>query len=336
MNILIRCDASHQIGIGHLSRCMTLASRLNEYPSVKIIFAIKKSDVAEKLLKNKFELLVFDSSRKHSYENWFIEILIQQKISQLILDVRNDVNGAFLKKIKPLTRIITIDDPEDKRLFSDLAFYPPVKQVMEMDWSNFKGCLKVGWEFVMIRDEFLNEINKTNNKKIKIIVSMGGSDALNLSLTILETLKKINIKFDISLIIGPANNNEGILKKHILDNQSLNVTVFNSPNNFNDLISESDFGIISFGQTAYEFAALNRPSIYLCLSEDHEFSSEIFVDSNFGISAGVVNKLDLIKLKSHIENMIINHLKFKKNLKKAKLANLFKSNNMIKLMLSND
>ena len=336
MNILIRCDANHQVGMGHLSRCMTLASKLSEDRSVKILFAIKKSDVAEKTLSDKFRLLVFDPSLKQSYENWFIQILIEEKISQLILDVRHDVDGAFLKKIKPITRIITIDDPEDKRLFSDLAFYPPVKQVMKMDWSSFKGCLKVGWEFAIIRDDFLNGIEQKINKKTKIIVSMGGSDPLNLSLVILETLKKINLDFDISLIIGPANKNEIILEKYMLDNQSLNISISNNPNNFNLLVSESDFGIISFGQTAYEFAALNKPSIYLCLTQDHELSSEIFVDSNFGISAGVVENLDLIKLKSHIEHMILNHMQFEENLKKANLASLFKSNNMIKLILSND
>ena len=336
MNILIRCDASNQIGMGHLSRCITLANRLGKDPSVQIIFAVKKSDVAERLLKDKFKLLVFDTSKKYNYENWFTDILIEQKISRLILDIRNDISGSFLKKIKPLTKIITIDDPEDKRLLSDLAFYPPVYQVKKMNWSNFKGCLKVGWEYVIIRDDFLKTNNKPHNKKLKIIVSMGGSDPLNLSLRILETLNKINYNFDISLIIGPANKNESMLNKYVLDNKLLNVSLIVNPENFDKLISESDFGIISFGQTAYEFAALNTPSIYLCLSEDHNLSSEIFVESNYGISAGVVEKLDFTKLKSNIEKMIKNHLQFKQNLIQAELVNLFKSNNMIKLILSND
>ena len=51
-------------------------------------------------------------------------------------------------------RVVTIDDPEDKRLESDLAFYPPIPQLKKITWGGFSGKLFVGWEYVLLRDEY--------------------------------------------------------------------------------------------------------------------------------------------------------------------------------------
>ena len=53
-----------------------------------------------------------------------------------------------------------------------------------------------------------------------------------------------------------------------------------------------DFSVISFGVTAYEFAALYIPSIYLCLSTDHEKSSYLFELEGIGKTMGEYSNID--------------------------------------------
>ncbi|MBW1613303.1 MAG: hypothetical protein JRJ57_04875, partial [Deltaproteobacteria bacterium] len=80
------------------------------------------------------------------------------KANVLILDVRDGLSKSVLRNIKQKfdIKIVTIDDPEDKRLEADLAFYPPVPQVKRIDWTGFTGELYVGWEWVILRREFVN------------------------------------------------------------------------------------------------------------------------------------------------------------------------------------
>ena len=67
----------------------------------------------------------------------------------MILDIRNDINKDYIIKIKRnlKLKVFTIDDPEEK-VFTDIAIYPPVPQLKSMNWSNYKGKLKIGWEYV--------------------------------------------------------------------------------------------------------------------------------------------------------------------------------------------
>ena len=94
------------------------------------------------------------------------------------MDIRNDINKDFILKIKKKLKlkVFTIDDPEEKRFYCDVALYPPVTQLKNMDWRNFEGKLKIGWDYVIVKDEFLQIYPKTNNLKTTILVSMGGTD----------------------------------------------------------------------------------------------------------------------------------------------------------------
>ena len=59
----------------------------------------------------------------------------------MILDIRYVLSRKDLSLVKKETgvKIITIDDPEDKRLEADIAFYPPVPQLETMDWTDYKA-----------------------------------------------------------------------------------------------------------------------------------------------------------------------------------------------------
>ena len=55
-------------------------------------------------------------------------------------------------------------------------------------------------------------------------------------------------------------------------------------------MSQADFAFISFGQTAYELAALKVPSLYFSINKDHEDSAQLFVQERLGKSMGIFFK----------------------------------------------
>ena len=97
-------------------------------------------------------------------------------------------------------------------------------------------------------------------------------------------------------------------------------------------MSQSDFAVISFGQTAYELGALKVPAIYLCLTPDHQESSKLFVNKGIGISMGQFEKIkkqDFVEtIRMHFTgNQKLEQMVFQT--KSLKIANMDKISSLI-------
>ncbi|MEZ4483750.1 MAG: hypothetical protein R2864_03865 [Syntrophotaleaceae bacterium] len=61
--------------------------------------------------------------------------------------------------------VVVLDDSSDRRLAAaDLAFYPPVPQVAELDWSDFDGDCYAGWEWIPLRSGFDRKLPQPANQ----------------------------------------------------------------------------------------------------------------------------------------------------------------------------
>ena len=74
----------------------------------------------------------------------FERIVKRAGATAVVLDVRDDLPRSVIRRLrKDGVLIATIDDPSDRRLDADLAFYPPIPQVQTMNWAGFTGKLFV-------------------------------------------------------------------------------------------------------------------------------------------------------------------------------------------------
>ena len=332
MNILFRCKASHEIGFGHISRCLTLSNKIINQKDVSIRFSINKNEFAEKLLnENNYNYSTFLLGDK--YVQATIDLIIKLEIDIFILDVRNDLDIYDIKLIRNKTKvkIISYDDPELKRLECDQLFYPPVPQIKTMDWKNFKGDLNIGWEYVLINEKFC--VNKVENNKEHIILSFGGSDPKNITQYVIECLTKMKVKSKVIIVLGPGYKNKESLN-NFLNDTDLEYEIYFNPKNLVDLISKSHFGIISFGQTAYEFAAMKVPSLYICLSKDHLISSSIFTKNNYGISCGTFGEFSFNFFFDCYRKINDSLIDIRFSLEKSNLSILFSSSKIVNKILS--
>ncbi|MCK9410487.1 MAG: UDP-2,4-diacetamido-2,4,6-trideoxy-beta-L-altropyranose hydrolase [Bacteroidetes bacterium] len=306
MNILFRCDGSVEVGMGHVVRCLALAEELQSAHNCVITFAVRTSVLGIEKIARSFQVIIPpDQSGEFNYEQWLIESITRTNASILILDVRDNLSGEAVRQIKTVTgvKVVTIDDPENKRCEADLALYPPVPQVKLMDWSGFQGMLLSGWEYVILRREFLQPHTKIKNIVPNILLSMGGTDPNNITGFVVNCLKKLRGNFTATIIKGKGFrfNNE-LLQS--LESSSLQYHLLTEPDNIAQAMANSDFAVISFGQTAYELAALRIPAIYLCLTPDHHASAQIFESQNFGTSVGVLNEITENQVQEKIETFL--------------------------------
>jgi len=297
MNILFRCDASVEIGMGHMVRCLALADNLKEHHNCNIHFAMRRSELGINKVKETYPVLQANES-DFSYKEWLTDCIERTNAIILILDMRDGLTREELKFVKKKTgiKVVTIDDPEDKRLAVDLAFYPPIPQLEKFNWDGFNGKLYVGWEYVLLRKEFLEKYQNPNNSIPHILVTMGGTDEKNMTEFVVNSLNQIERKFKAIIIVGSGYPHNEKLKKS-LEKVHFEFELYQNPQNIAEIMSQAELAIISFGQTAYELAALNVPAFYFCLTKDHENSARLFIEKRIGKSLGIfpLNKKHLIK-----------------------------------------
>jgi UDP-2,4-diacetamido-2,4,6-trideoxy-beta-L-altropyranose hydrolase len=300
VKILFRCDGSIKLGMGHVVRCLALAKKLQDNQECKIYFAMRDSSLGIEKVEKKYPVIT-PSNSNFIYKKWMHNCLKLTNAQILIMDVRDDLlkeDIIYLKKLNNL-KVVTIDDPQEKRLEADLAFYPPVPQLDKMKWNGFNGELCIGWDYAIIREEFSNSFSKKINPIPEVLISMGATDEKNMTQSVLKALSKIGNPIKINIIIGSGYphiydlNNE--LKKY---EHSYNI--YKNPSNVSDIMNRCDFAIISFGVTAYELASLEIPSFYISHTDDHLESSKLFVENGFGFSLGVFSTKIIEKITKQV------------------------------------
>ena len=331
MNIFFRCDGSIKVGMGHVVRCLALADYLDNNFKCNIKFLMRKSEIGLDKVKIKYPVIKADKN-KFLYEKWLIDSLKSTKSNILILDCRDGLTRKNILSLKKSVevKIVTLDDPEDKRLEADLAFYPPVPQVKTLGWSGFLGKLYIGWECVILREEFLKGYLKPKNIVKNIFISMGATDGNQMIQTIINCIIILDIDFTITVVVGNRYPFVDELKD-LIKKSKINSKLYINPKNIARIISQADFSIVSFGQIAYEVAALKIPALYVCLTEDHDKSAQLFVKSKFGISMGVYKNIPEEKLIEGIKKFLgkNNFSKFSKNTSLMKEGASFISNKII-------
>ncbi len=306
--IIFRCDGSHEIGLGHVARCLALADMLRDNHGCRVLFAMRRGPVGIELVKqNGYKALISNEERIFNYATWLKDIAMRNDAQALVLDVRDDLPKSVIDELRELgVLIVTIDDTSERRLSADLSFYPPVPQVQRLDWSGFTGELYVGWKWVVLHKKYANRPKrKQKNKHSVILVTMGGSDPAGLTLTAIKALDLVNGEFKAVVVLGPAFCHHEALAD-LLANVRCFCQIHQNSENMPALMAQADLAVASFGVAAYELAAMGVPAIYLCLTEDHAESASSFVESDMAACLGVFTEITVEILSEKIKYLLNN------------------------------
>lgn len=295
--VLIRCDGSSEIGLGHVVRCIALADELSQRHGVGVSFAVWDGTLgADRIQKSDYRVHLPNQEQQETNNeaSWLKDLAWQTQAHSVILDIRTALPCQAIKELRSSGILIaTIDDPSKRRFCCDLAFYPPVPQVHQMNWNGFQGECFSGWEWVLLRSQFSkrNDPGKGESNKVdpisrpNVLVSMGGSDPAGFTLLAIQALSSIIEDLNIIILLGAGFRHELELRnllRNSIHSHELHRNVFDVAS----LMARANFAIASFGVTAYELAAMSVPSIFLCLSKDHAISATAFEQAGVATSLG--------------------------------------------------
>ena len=310
-------NSGKRYGLGNVNRCLSIAKVLSKNGHNPIFFISSKST----------ELLIKDYGYKSILLNQLknktpIFALIKKlKIKILIIDSKNKeiINFKFLKnKVK-----IVLIDNQNSTKYTDLVVLPGVKEQFLNPPAN---CL-IGSKYIILNPNFKKI--KTSKLKNTIFISMGGSDKYDITSRIIKPLKKTKLDFTAFIILGKFYSNSKKIH-HILQNDKRFILVDN-PQNLHEIIAKCQFGIISFGITVYEAAALNIPTLVISHSFENHFSAKRINQYGWFEYLGKYDNINYSKVSEKIISKLTQKQKLK--IKKSKLFDLKGPNRICKKIL---
>ena len=285
--IIMRCDGGGVVGLGHVKRCLSLARRLRDAHGFGVRFAMSADKIAgEPVTSEGFSIDLRPVGVDEC--DWVLGLIGKHDALAVVLDVRTNLSATSVMRLRGANAIVgVIDDASPRRLSADLAVYPPVPQVFALNWEGAENEPLVGWEWVVLGQD-LGFPMRPGAAKPRVLVSMGGTDPLGLTLPAVEAIAKLPPTFNATVVLGPG------APPHLeseINRVAPRFEIIRAPNDLPRLMAEADLGVISFGVTAYELAALGVPALYLCLTPDHALSASAFEAAGMGVSLGVAGEV---------------------------------------------
>lgn len=310
------------IGMGHVIRCMSLASAFKE-KGYQVRFISKYKTGQKVLLENNYEVIPIAGNETQEAGFCYgteeelkedmlsiVKVMDKECPDILVVDSYN-VTEEFLKAIaKNVKCSIYIDDLA--------AFCYPVDIIINgnisaslLDYQTGYKTQKLllGLEYNLIRQEFMKVSKRDNfHKRNSIMISTGAADPFHMTEKILCILMKYEWlkQYTFHVVIGNAFQESVKNKIKEIAAQNKQVIIYENPSRMSEIMMKADLAITAGGSTLYELFACGVITFAFIYADNQRSIVEMADKMGYLFNIGDytnINELDLI---SKIEFMFQN------------------------------
>ncbi|KAB8135352.1 UDP-2,4-diacetamido-2,4,6-trideoxy-beta-L-altropyranose hydrolase [Gracilibacillus oryzae] len=260
MQVIIRADASSEMGTGHVMRCLVLGKDLVEF-GADVAFICRKlpGNLIEKIENDGFPVYEVSDDRDGAESTAILSTF--PMVDWLIVD-HYELDRVWEEKVKHLAgHLLVIDDLADRPHLCDVLvdqnYFPHQEKRYESLVSEHTVKL-LGICYLLLRHEFRQTERKRQGPVKKVLLSFGGSDPTNETMKALEAIAAIP-EIEIDVIIGAANPYYQELKAYCEKQQ--NIQIHYQINYLARLMSEADIAIGAGGTTTWERIYMLLPTL---------------------------------------------------------------------------
>lgn len=288
MKVLIRTDASVEIGSGHLMRCLTLADQLRgEEAEVAFVCRDLPGGMFDLLDAREYRSAKLPLAEAGKGAQQFdaeettkaVWQLFPEGVDWVVVD-HYELDAVWEHMLRPHARkLMVIDDLANRRHDCDLLLDQNYYRDQDLRYQGLvpEQCVTLlGPAYVLLRPEFADarqRLRARDGAVRRILVFLGGSDPTNQTQKVVEALKLLerpDIKVDV--VVGSANPNRNTIQA--LCEELPNVTFHCQVSNIAELILNADIGIGAGGATMWERCCLGLPTITVVFAANQERTTE--------------------------------------------------------------
>jgi UDP-2,4-diacetamido-2,4,6-trideoxy-beta-L-altropyranose hydrolase len=339
MKVVIRADASLQIGTGHVMRCLTLAEALKEKGS-KVEFICREHEgnlidlIQGKGFKvNTLSMTENDIEMSNSSTLDAENVLDHAHWLGATLQEDADVCKVILKKISPdwlvvdhyaidetwqmelqgtYQKLMVIDDLAERRHQCDLLL-DQTFGLQPQDYQKLvpENCqMLLGSQYALLRPEFAQwreySLKRRENPEFKkLLITMGGVDQNNVTGKVLDELRSCDLPLDleITVVMGGTSPHLEVVQQQA-KTLPYKIEVKSNVSNMAEIMANADFAIGAAGATTWERCCLGLPSIQILLAYNQKTIAEKIKMAGAALSLDVEHLVQMCEQLNNLNNRI--------------------------------
>lgn len=326
MQIVIRADASQLIGTGHVMRCLALADGARQKgwsvcfvmrsPTDRILDLVRSAGHGIRILRSRiFPNNPLQGAISHSH--WLSVpqeidanetcIAVEELAADWVIVDHYALDATWHSIVKnKCQKILVIDDLCDRNLDCLLL----VDQNLGAEEQRYReklisasDCL-FGPKYALLRSEFQEwralSLRRKKSREIRnVLISMGGVDAANTTLSALRTLEESTLaqQCQFSAVLGAENSYQSEMSDFVKDSK-ISIEVRFAITNMAEMMSWADLCIGAGGTTSLERCCLGLPTLTFAIAQNQEHVVEILERH------GLAYRSELETLRSDFDRLI--------------------------------
>lgn len=310
--VVIRADASSEMGIGHVMRCLALAHEWQSRGG-RVVFALARGahELSDRIRSHVAEVLsivgVPGSIRDAACT---LELTEEYDASWLVVDGYH-FSADYLRTLGggAARLLILTDDGELPSCDCDIVVDPSVEIAgMPVTFPKSTEVLQ-GPAYALLRREFLTSFRQSTEvpeTARRILITFGGGDSPNAGLAVLSALRDIaDFELEVTVVLGPSNPHRTTLELEVRQSRHM-VKLLENISNMAEIMAGMDLAVTGGGGTCYELALMRVPMFLITIAENQEQTAAALAYSSAAISAGPLHSLGRQQLSNMLADVIRN------------------------------
>ena len=310
--LLIRADASLEIGAGHLMRCLALAQGWRTQGGVvTFLTACRLDSLNARLTASGFELERLEAAPGSDADlDQTYQTAERTGAAWVVLD-----GYQFSAKFQDLlkrngTRVLAIDDYGQADHYSaDLI----LNQNLHANEGLYRPrdphtSLLLGTRYVLLRPEFQSWIGwkrEVSEVGRKILITMGGSQTTHVTLRVLEALRLIERPdLEVEAVLG-GGSSELHQFQEITKGFGGSIRFHQNVSKMSELMAWADIAVAAGGTTTWERALLGLPSLIVVLADNQRDLAESAQNMGLGWNLGPSDSLNVPALADTLRRFLL-------------------------------
>lgn len=271
--MLIRADAGHGIGVGHLLRCLALAQAWQDAGGRATFLTCCDSEaLRRRIAEEGFECLGLDWPHPDPTD---LETVRHQARpgDWLVLDGYHFDPEYQSEARQGGVRVLVIDDSAHQRRYIAEAILNQNVLAEELDYVAEPSTLRLlGPSYALLRKEFLpwREGVARRHPVERVLVSLGGGDSFEVSRKVLRVLRGSGLdRLDVRLVVGPMDQDAHRFAAELAA-PGVQLVQTPDPQRMPELMAWADLAIAGGGSSCWELAFLGVPMLILSRSANQD------------------------------------------------------------------